>query len=110
MKAMPGGGVSHAARPGAQRSKSELSPSEGRTPFTSCKSDRPELHYILRSSSPSFSGWLQVLEALPWEPAVVLKWAAQGGVAVLLSPVADRLVVSPAIHQWVQAKLRSLSS
>ncbi|CAM9899254.1 unnamed protein product [Ectocarpus sp. 6 AP-2014] len=51
-----------------------------------------------------------VFEALPWEPAVVLKAAAQGGVAVLLSPVTDRLVVSPAIHQWVQAKLRSLSS
>ncbi|CAN0333216.1 unnamed protein product [Pylaiella littoralis] len=52
----------------------------------------------------------QVLEALPWEPMVTLKWLAQGGVAILLSPVADRLVVSPAIHLWAQARLRSLSS
>lgn len=52
----------------------------------------------------------QVLAALPWEPTVVLKYAAQGGVAVLLSPVADRLVVAPAMHLWAQAKLRSLSS
>lgn len=51
----------------------------------------------------------QVVEALPWERVEVLKWAAQGGVAVLLSPVTDRFVVSPAIHQWAQARLRSIS-
>ncbi|CAM9167922.1 unnamed protein product, partial [Hapterophycus canaliculatus] len=51
-----------------------------------------------------------VLTALPWEPMVVLKYAAQGGVAVLLSPVADRLVMTPAMHVWAQARLRSLSS
>ncbi|CAN0147368.1 unnamed protein product [Scytosiphon promiscuus] len=41
---------------------------------------------------------------------IVLKFAAQGGVAVLLSPVADRLVVAPVMHVWAQARLRSLSS
>lgn len=50
----------------------------------------------------------QVVEALPWERVEVLKWAAQGGVAILLSPLTDRFVVTPAIHQWAQARLRSL--
>lgn len=119
-------GVSHGARPGAHRgninlslghqavgmhsiSWSELSPPEGRAPC--------QLLQVGQTGAPIHRLFflaaflrLQVLEALPWEPAVVLKWAAQGGVAVLFSPVADRLVVSPAIHQWVQAKLRSLSS
>lgn len=60
--------------------------------------------------APLSRAFPQVLEALPWEPVVTLKWAAQGGVAILLAPIADRLVVSPAINMWAQARLRSLSS
>jgi len=51
-----------------------------------------------------------VLEALPWEPVLVVKSAAIAAVAILLSPIADRLVVSPAIHLWAQARIRSMSS
>eukprot|EP00903_Cladosiphon_okamuranus_P014734 g13653.t2 len=51
-----------------------------------------------------------VLEALPWEPVGVLKSVALGGVAILLSPVADRLVVSPSIQLWAQARIKSMSS
>ena len=51
----------------------------------------------------------QVLEAFPWERVEILKWAAQGGVAISLSPLTDRFVVSPAINQWGQARLRFIS-
>lgn len=45
----------------------------------------------------------QVLTMLLGEPIVALKFAAQSGVAVLFSPVADRLVVAPAMRLWAQA-------
>lgn len=61
-------------------------------------------------SLPAFLYPQQVLEALPWEPMVVLKSVALGGAAILLSPVADRLVVSPTIHLWAQARIKSMSS
>lgn len=51
----------------------------------------------------------QMLQALPWDIAVVLRAAAEGGVAITLAPLTDRIVVVPAIHQWAQARLRALS-
>lgn len=50
-----------------------------------------------------------MLQALPWDLATVLRAAAEGGVAISLSPLTDRLVVAPAIHQWAQARLRAVS-
>lgn len=52
----------------------------------------------------------QVLELLPWAGVMVLKWATEGAVALLFSPLADRLVVTPALSLVAQAKLKALSS
>ncbi|CAM9474582.1 unnamed protein product [Ascophyllum nodosum] len=51
----------------------------------------------------------QVLEALPWERAFVLRSMAEVLVALILSPLADRLIVAPAIQLWVQIRSRSPS-
>lgn len=70
------------------------------------------LLYILitpRYPRPRRLACFQMLQALPWDIATILRAAAEGGVAISLAPLTDRLVVTPAIHQWAQSRLRALS-
>lgn len=52
----------------------------------------------------------KLLETLPWPSGEVLKWAMEGAVALVLSPLAGRLVVDPALTLYARARLKALAT